>query len=79
MANVNMINDKEFAYKFLQLYEQVTLSSDMAIKLIVESHKQPWSSRDAWILSEAGIVCEEGTTFRVIYPDRLTYAMLKYS
>ncbi len=79
MANVNMINDKEFAYKFLQLYAQVKLSNDMALRLVGESHKQPWHTRDEWILSEAGIICEEGTTFRVIYPDRLTYAMLKYS
>lgn len=79
MANVNMINDKEFAYKFLQMYKQVTLGRDMVVRLIECSQAQPWNKRDEWLLREAGIVCEEGFTYRVVYPDRLTYAMLKYS
>lgn len=79
MPNVNMIRDKELAFKFASLYPQVTLSSEMAYTLLLESHNQPFHKRDEWILTEAGIICEEGTTFRVIYPKKLTYAMLKYA
>lgn len=79
MPDVNMVNDREFAYKFLQLYDQVTLSTDLALKLLAECHQFPFDKRDEWLLSETGLVCEEGTTFRIVYPDRLTYAMLRYS
>lgn len=79
MANVNVVNDLEFAFKFLQLYKQVTLSPDMTWRLLEFSHEYPWDKRSEWLLREAGLVCEEGTTFRVVYPDRFTYAMLKYS
>lgn len=79
MPDVNIINNREFAYKFLQLHDQVTLSTDMAIKLLKECHRYQFDERDEWLLSETGLVCEEGTTFRVVYPDRFTYAMLRYS
>jgi len=79
MANVNMISDKEFAYKFLQLYDQVTLSSDVAIKLLAFCHEYPPHKRDEFLLRETGLVCEEGTTFRIVYPERFTFSMLKYS
>lgn len=71
--------DRELAYKILQQYEEVTIGRTLLLNLVNASHVMPHYHREEWYLREIGIVFTGNNKARVVYPEKFTIAVLRFS